>query len=129
MAVAKYIPELEGVKHDAGKAPLDLLPFDAMESVAAVLEHGAAKYQARNWERGMRWGRLSGAALRHLFAWGRGERLDPESGLPHLAHAACCVLFLLAYELRGIGQDDRRRTVEDANGPSFILADGEEGGL
>ena len=120
---------MSGVKHDAGKLPLDLLPFDALDSVAAVLAHGAAKYEARNWELGMRWGRLFGAALRHLFAWGRGERLDPESGLPHLAHAACCVLFLLAYELRGVGQDDRRRPPEGADAPSFILADAEEGGL
>lgn len=95
-------------KHDAGKPRLDLLPFDALEQVGAVLDYGAKKYAARNWEKGLAWGRLLGAALRHLGAWARGANLDAESGLPHLAHAACCVLMLLASVTRGIGTDDRR---------------------
>ena len=95
-------------KHDAGKPRLDLLPFDALEQVGAVLDYGAKKYAARNWEKGLAWGRLLGAALRHLGAWARGANLDAESGLPHLAHAACCVLMLLASVTRGIGADDRR---------------------
>lgn len=61
----------------------------------------------RNWEKGLAWGRLSGALLRHLWAWMRGEERDPESGLPHLAHMACCALMLLASTLRGVGEDDR----------------------
>jgi hypothetical protein len=96
-----------GVKHDAEKVRLDLMPFDALVEVGEILTFGAAKYDARNWEKGMAWGRLLGASLRHLFAWGRGENLDPETGKSHLAHAACCILFLLAYEKRGIGEDDR----------------------
>lgn len=100
-----------GVKHDHDKVPLDLLPFDALERVGEVLQHGAKKYAPRNWERGMRWGRLLGAAFRHLFAWARGQNRDPETGFSHLAHAACCVLFLLAYEERGIGTDDRNALV------------------
>ena len=35
------------------------------------------------------------ACHRHLQAWWSGERLDKESGLPHLAHAVCCLLFLM----------------------------------
>ena len=62
---------------------------------------------ARNWEKGMDWSRLYAAALRHLTAWWRGNDIDHESGLPHLAHALCCINFLLAYELRGMGRDDR----------------------
>lgn len=61
----------------------------------------------RNWEKGLAWGRLSGALLRHLWAWMRGEERDPESGLPHLAHMACCALMLLASTLRKVGIDDR----------------------
>lgn len=60
-----------------------------------------------NWRKGFTWGRLSGAALRHLFAWIGGEDKDPESGLSHLAHAGCCVLFALTHELQGLGTDDR----------------------
>ena len=44
--------------------------------------------------------------LRHIFAWASGERVDAESGLSHLAHAGANVLFLLTYELKGIGNDD-----------------------
>jgi hypothetical protein len=72
-----------------------------------VLDYGAKKYAPRNWELGMDWGRMLAASLRHLFAWARGEDYDPESKLHHLAHAACCVLFLLAYAMRNVGNDDR----------------------
>lgn len=95
------------VKADAHKPRTDLLPFDALEGVAAVLNYGAKKYAERNWEKGLAWGRLLGATLRHLFSWGLGENLDPESGLPHLDHAACSVLMLSATVRRGLGTDDR----------------------
>lgn len=101
-------PAKEGVKLDDGKARWDLLPFDALDDVAVVLKYGADKYAARNWEKGLAWGRLLAAALRHLAAWGRGQNNDPESGLPHLSHAACCVLMLLALSRRGVGADDRQ---------------------
>lgn len=94
-------------KHDAGKPRWDLMPFDALDEVAAVYAYGAAKYAPRNWETGLAWGRLLAAALRHLAAWARGIELDDESGLPHLAHAMCCLLMLRASVLRGIGTDDR----------------------
>lgn len=100
----------EGVKFDQGKNRLDLLPIDAIETVGQVLSFGAAKYGERNWEAGMSYGRLIGAALRHLFAYARGIDKDEETGLPHLSHAACCILFLLSYQLRGIGLDDRAKT-------------------
>jgi hypothetical protein len=94
-------------KHDTGKRRYDLLPYDALDSVIAVLEHGASKYGAGNWEKGPAWSRYWCAAMRHLTAYWRGEDLDPESGLPHLSHSVCCVLFLLSYQIRGTGDDDR----------------------
>jgi sucrose-6-phosphate hydrolase SacC (GH32 family) len=97
-----------GVKHDDGKATFDLLPFDALAEVSKVLDFGVDRYGARNWEKGFKWLRLGNAAARHLFAWMRGEKTDPETGRSHAAHLACCALFLVAHELRGIGQDDRR---------------------
>lgn len=96
----------EGIKHDDGKLPLDLLPIEALEEVSRVLRHGAAKYGVHNWRKGMAWSRLIAAALRHIFAWVRGERIDKESGESHLAHACCALLFLLSYEQWGIGNDD-----------------------
>lgn len=104
----------EANKHDDGKPRWDLLPFDALEEVAEVLEYGARKYAARNWEKGMAWGRLLRAAIGHLASWAKGKPRDDESGLPHLAHAACNVLFLLALTKRGIGTDDRRATPRPA---------------
>jgi hypothetical protein len=85
-----------GVKLDGEKNRLDLLPFLALQKTGEVLTHGAQKYSPDNWRKvdGWRW-RYLGALLRHVFAWQLGQKRDPESGRPHLAHAACCVLFLL----------------------------------
>lgn len=86
---------------------MHLLPFDALEEVTKVLDFGQKKYSARNWEKGMHWSRLLRALLGHTFKWAQREKADPETGLSHLAHAACCALFLLAYEKRQAGTDDR----------------------
>ncbi len=101
---------VEGRKDDTGKDPWDLAPFDAFRAIVGVLAFGARKYAPRNWEQGMAWSRLYAATFRHLTAWWGGERTDPETGLSHLAHAGCCVCFLIAFEIRGIGTDDRPRT-------------------
>lgn len=97
----------EGRKDDGGKMPWHLLPPDAVEQIVAVLKFGATKYGDRNWEKGMAWSRPFAALMRHMWAWWRGEDRDPETGLSHLAHAGCCILFLLAYEKRNTGKDDR----------------------
>jgi hypothetical protein len=96
-----------GHKCDQNKPRYDLVPPEALDALARVLTLGAAKYTDRNWEAGMAWGRPFAACMRHLWAWWGGESRDPESGLSHLAHALCCVAFLIAYEARGAGQDDR----------------------
>jgi hypothetical protein len=97
----------EGVKHDQMKTRYDLLPPEFLHGTAEILTFGADKYGARNWELGMNWGRPFAAMMRHMWAWWRGEKLDPETGKSHLWHAACCIAFLMAYEERGIGTDDR----------------------
>ncbi len=97
----------EGRKDDQTKPPLYLLPFDALYSITAALEFGAKKYGDRNWEKGMAWHRPLRACLGHLWDWWLRRGPDPETGLSHLAHAGCCILFLIAYELRGVGHDDR----------------------
>jgi hypothetical protein len=98
---------LEGVKHDQGKVPLDLLPFGALEEVAKVMGHGADKYGRYNYANGMNWSRCLGAALRHIFSWAKGDSIDPETGLNHLSHATCNLLFLLTYQQHNLGKDDR----------------------
>ena len=97
----------EGQKFDSNKLRYELLPPELLEEVARVLTFGAHKYSARNWELGMAWSRPFGALMRHMWAWWRGEEKDPETGYSHLAHAACCIAFLVAYEARNTGTDDR----------------------
>lgn len=86
----------QGDKHDSGKDRWDLLPVASVRDVIHVLGFGAEKYGAENWrhvEDARR--RYYAAAMRHLTAWYyEQEKNDPESGLPHLAHACCCLLFL-----------------------------------
>lgn len=100
----------EGVKFDADKARYDLIPPEIEEAIAQVLTFGAIKYGQRNWELGMKWGRPYAALRRHMAAWWSGEDNDPETGMPHTWHAACCLAFIVAFEARGVGTDDRPKT-------------------
>lgn len=101
--------ETPGIKFDQGKLPWHLFPPDALDAILQVLDYGAVKYSPRNWEKGMAWSRCFSACMRHMWAYWRGEDYDPETGFLHTAHAACCILFLLGYQLRGIGEDDRAK--------------------
>lgn len=96
-----------GVKHDDGKVQIALMPTEALEEIAAVFTFGAKKYAADNWRKGFTFRRVASACLRHLFAWLRGEDKDPETGLSHLAHAACNLMFLITFQKTGTGTDDR----------------------
>lgn len=95
-------------KFDEGKPQWHLLPIKALIEVIKALMHGKKKYGAWNWAQGGDYSRIYDATLRHITAWWDGEDLDPESGLSHLAHAACGVLFLLELVCRDIPVDDRR---------------------
>lgn len=109
--------EKVGVKNDDGKARLDLVPPEIIFALAEILTFGVKKYEERNWEKGMKWGRVFGAMNRHLWAWWAGKintknsflfgSLDMETGKSHLWHAACCIAFLVTYEERKVGEDDR----------------------
>lgn len=92
-----------GTKHDEGKLRFDLIPPEVELALGEILTYGAKKYEDRNWEKGIAYGRIYGALRRHLLAWLRGEKLDAESGKPHLWHALCCLSFLVTYEERGMG--------------------------
>jgi hypothetical protein len=107
---------LEGRKNDTGKDPWHLLPWDAVRAIVKVLAFGADKYSPRNWERGVAWSRPYAGLMRHMTA--EGERADPETGFSHLWHAGCCIIFLITYELRGLGHDDR--PVRKNHGPAKI---------
>ena len=77
----------------------DLVPAIAMAEVERVLAYGAQRYGADNWrEVPHARKRYFAAAMRHLIAWWLGEKADRDTGISHLAHVGCCVLFLLANE-------------------------------
>lgn len=99
----------EGTKFDSERVQLQLLPPAALAEIAAVLTFGARKYAEWNWAKGIKSGRLVRAALGHIWAWWAGEDNDSETGLSHLAHAGCCILFLLDQNLsaRAKAYDDR----------------------
>ena len=104
---ANNIDWKESVKYDEGKPATHLIAPEMITALGEILEFGAAKYAPRNWEYGMAWSRPFSALMRHMWAWWRGEGTDPETGKSHLWHAACCLMFLIAYEQRGVGTDDR----------------------
>lgn len=97
----------QAVKHDTGKADWSLMPWEAVEEINKVLAFGRNKYNEKNkkgpsswnWAKGTGLGRLRvlNAVFRHLFAYARGEKFDPESNLSHLSHAACGLLFMIYY--------------------------------
>lgn len=89
----------KGVKLDAGKNRLDLIPVEAIEAIGNVLTFGAEKYTPEGWKTVPdAENRYYAALLRHLFAYRRGEITDPESGLPHLHHVICNAAFLIWLE-------------------------------
>lgn len=96
-----------GLKHDQEKPRMDLLDADFLEGVAQVLTFGARKYAAHNWRGGIHCSRLIASAYRHLGAINRGEDIDDESGLPHVYHLGCCVMFLASMLQTRKDLDDR----------------------
>lgn len=86
----------KGLKFDASKPRWSLLPAGTVAQVVDVLEFGAKRYGDNNWQKveNART-RYYDAAMRHLEAWKQGQAKDPESGAAHLAHATCCLLFLM----------------------------------
>lgn len=99
--------EATGIKHDSEKPDMSLISGMALTKVAEVMTFGKKKYSAHNWRGGFAWSRPAAAALRHIFSWLNGEDKDPETGLSHLAHACCCLFFLLEFETTRPDLDDR----------------------
>jgi len=71
-----------------------LIDFDSLEDMVRVLEFGAEKYDDNNWKKGLKTTEITESLMRHLFAYLRGEDIDPESGLPHTGHIMCNAMFL-----------------------------------
>lgn len=110
---------VNGRKDDKGKPRWSLIPLRAVASVVDVLEYGAKKYAPDNWRKVPQpRERYFNAAVRHLYAWRMGDPIDGETGLPALAHACCCILFLLAFD---VGFDPPL----DVSLPDFLASEGD----
>ena len=83
-------------KADAGKPHPSYVPVALIEGVMSVREYGNAKYHdPDNWKQ-VEPERYHQAMLRHILAaWNDPYKIDPESGLPHIAHVATNIAFLL----------------------------------
>ena len=108
-AAKKANPEI-GRKYDAGKPMYGLIPADALEEVVKVLTYGAMKYNEpidqENWRHvPTPQPRYFNAAQRHLWADKRGEEIDSESGLYHLAHAISSLMFKLQLKIEESRKD------------------------
>ena len=97
------------IKKDQNKAPVHLVPSQCIIGVAKVMGFGQDKYDEYNYRKGdgLDYMRLYDAAQRHMLAWSLGEDIDPESGLPHLDHAAASIMMLKDLQSRG-GKNDNR---------------------
>lgn len=96
-----------GIKLDAGKTRWDLLPLRAMEEIVKVYTFRAGKYGDNNWQNlPYGYNRCKVAMFCHLAASERGEQLDNESGLPHLAHMAWNAIALLHFYMEDLNKKD-----------------------
>lgn len=92
-----------GKKNDRldNKLQWELLPLALVKKVVEVYHFGAKKYGPNNWqtlENG--YDRYKAAMLRHIVCFEEGEKIDPDSGLHHLAHAAWNALAMLYFALK-----------------------------
>lgn len=99
------------VKDDSGKLRYDLVPAYAFSQVVRVYTVGAVKYADRNWEKGMSWGRIFAAMMRHSWSFWMGETHDKEDGIHHMAHAAWCALALVEFTKTQPKFDDRPKSI------------------
>jgi hypothetical protein len=98
--------ETVGIKFDQEKPDYSLVPFGALDETVKVLTYGARKYDRHNWKY-VDDIRYQAALMRHFSLYMQGEYDDPETGISHLAHMACSVLFLLQKQL------DQEKTLVD----------------
>jgi len=87
---------MKGTKHDQDKPDYSLVPSHGEEEFVKVLTFGANKYSRENWKQVPNLqDRYYSALRRHIQSYRNGETTDPESGYHHLAHAMCCLAFMM----------------------------------
>lgn len=90
------------------KVPVHLWPQTATVLGAMALMEGMLKYGRSNWRAvGIRASIYNDAIIRHLNAWFEGEDIDPDSGLPHMAHVLACAAIIVDAIAADRFRDDR----------------------
>jgi len=87
----------KAIKYDDNKPRFDLIPVKPLYELAEIYTMGAKKYKPNNWRKGISWGRIFAAIMRHLWAFWLGQNNDKESKKSHLAHAAWGCFTLIEY--------------------------------
>jgi len=104
---ATEVMEGKGKKDDADKPRYDLFPCAPLEALAKLYAMGAKKYGDRNWENGLRWGRVYRAMIGHAVKWWQGEKYDPVDFQHHLSSVVWGAFALMEYENTHPELDDR----------------------
>ena len=86
---------------------MSLIPVEALEIMGRLYGFGAEKYAAHNWRKGYEWSKSYDSLQRHAGAFWRGEDIDEETGLPHLAGAAFHCFTLMVFMQEHPEFDDR----------------------
>ncbi len=104
--IFEALSEFEKGRGEMGEVMDVLHPQDLIDA-SYVWAHGAKKYSAWNWAKGMAWSIPLACISRHMTAILTGEELDDESGLRHWAHIVCNILMLDHYSRYYLEGDDR----------------------
>jgi len=90
---------VSGLKNPGGKRRWYLLNplLRQVEDCVKVIESGADKYAPNNWQENVkeRFEYYQSAIMRHLTAYFKGEKIDKDSKLPHLAHVVVNAWFMM----------------------------------
>ena len=104
----------QGLKFDDAKTDFTMVPRLFLQAIAAVYNFGAKTYKRDNWRK-VDPQRYVAAIERHWDAYMSGEILDKDSKLPHLAHLATNISFLMALDHRPARQQTLAEYLEKIN--------------
>lgn len=97
-----------GKRHNAGKPRPSLIPPTWMQELMKVMEKGAEKYDEHNWKLGMPYSEVIDSLERHLLDFKSGMDIDPDDQLSTIVKVAVNALFLRYYQIKGVGDDNRK---------------------
>lgn len=94
------VPPPARLPEDKSRKPRwDLVRFGSLNEIAEIMALGEGKHaDTHGWAKKTQDDHFA-SLMRHLSAWRRGEKIDPEFGKPHLSHAFTRLMMLLAMEI------------------------------